>query len=364
MTVARYHAAMRLAALLCVALAVIVPARAGQASPAAEGRQVSARDQAREPAAGADALAAALVAARALVDGGRPADAVERLAVLDQAEPRVQLLTGVALYHADRRREAIALLEAVRPRLSDGSVERREAEQVLGLSLFLEGRFADAIPWLERTRAVVPDNLEVNFTLGQAYIQTSNAPAARAALAKTFGVPADSTAAHVVAAQLMIRLQMEALAEEELALALKRDPRTVRANFLLGQIALFRGQLEAAVERSTRELALNPSDAMASYQLGDALLRQNRGDEAIAALQRSLWLNPFYSGPYILLGRAYMKKGQPATAEGMLRRAIEYDPNNRAAHYLLAQLLQQQGREEEAKQEFAVAERLSTRGEE
>ncbi len=57
-----------------------------------------------------------------------------------------------------------------------------------------------------------------------------------------------------------------------------------------------------------------------------------------------------------------MKKGQPATAEGMLRRAIDYDPNNRAAHYLLGQLLQQQGRAEEAKQEFAIAEKLDTRG--
>jgi tetratricopeptide (TPR) repeat protein len=318
--------------------------------------------QTPSPAEQADALEPALSAARALVDGGRPAEAIERLKVLDQADARIQLLTGVALYHADRRREAIEVLERVRPRLSDGSIERREAEQVLGLSLYLEGRFADAIPWLERTRAALPDNLELNFTLGQAYIQTGNAAGARLALARTFGVAADSAAAHVVTAQLMIRLQMETLAEGELALALARDPRTPRANYLLGQIALFRGQLETAVERSTRELVLNPSDAMASYQLGDALQRQNRGDEAIEALQRSLWLNPFYSGPYILLGRAYMKKGQPATAEGMLRRAIDYDPNNRAAHYLLAQLLQQLGRAEEAKQEFAVAERLSTRG--
>ena len=42
----------------------------------------------------------------------------------------------------------------------------------------------------------------------------------------------------------------------------------------------------------------------------------------------------------------------------LLRRAIEYDPNNRTAHYLLAQLLQKAGRAEEAKQEFAIAERL------
>jgi cytochrome c-type biogenesis protein CcmH/NrfG len=115
---------------------------------------------------------------------------------------------------------------------------------------------------------------------------------------------------------------MESLAEKELILALSLDSGTLRANFLLGQIALFRGRLDEAVARSTRELALNPSDAMAFYQLGDALLRQNRGDEAITALQRSLWLNPFYSGP-ASCSAAPTKKDQPATAEGMLRRAIE-----------------------------------------
>src|SRR5215208_4059814 len=128
-----------------------------------------------DPAGQADVLTPALAEARAGVDGGRPLEALDRLKVLDQADPRVQLLTGVALYHADRWREAIAALDGVRMRLPDGSLERREAEQVLGLSLFLEGRFADAIPWLERTRAVLPDNLEVNFTLGQAYIQTRDA---------------------------------------------------------------------------------------------------------------------------------------------------------------------------------------------
>ena len=42
--------------------------------------------------------------------------------------------------------------------------------------------------------------------------------------------------------------------------------RTPRANYLLGQIALFRGQLDAAVDRSTRELAINPSDAIAGTE--------------------------------------------------------------------------------------------------
>ena len=97
---------------------------------------------------------------------------------------------------------------------------------------------------------------------------------------------------------------------------------------------------------------------MALYRLGEALSRQNKWDEAIAALQKSIWLQPYFSGPYIVLGRAYMKKGQPATAEGLLRRALQYDPNNKSAHYLLGQLLQQAGREDEARRELEIAERL------
>jgi len=42
----------------------------------------------------------------------------------------------------------------------------------------------------------------------------------------------------------------------------------------------------------------------------------------------------------------------------MLKHAVGYDPNNRSAHYLLAQVLQQAGKLEEAKREFAIAERL------
>src|SRR3954466_165850 len=116
-------------------------------------RSSTAAGRPRRPGGWRGALRAARARApaRPLVDGGRPAEALERLTALDQADPRVRLLTGVALYHADRRREAIDVLERVRPTLPDSSIERREAEQVLGLSLYLEGRFAEAIPWLERT---------------------------------------------------------------------------------------------------------------------------------------------------------------------------------------------------------------------
>jgi tetratricopeptide (TPR) repeat protein len=309
-----------------------------------------------------------LAEVRRLINSGASGQALATLRSLTGEEDearraQIALLFGVAHYHADDPSSAVAALLPVVDSFPGDSLERREAEQVLGLSLFVVGRFAEAVPRLEATRRWAPENLELAYALSQAYIRTQRPEGARAALASIYGVEPDSAGAHLLTAQTMIRLELDSLAEPELKTALEKDPRLANANFLLGQVALFRGRIDEAIALSQRELAVNPGHSTALSQLGDAYLRQGREAEAIAALQKSLWLNPYYSAPYILLGRAYMKQGEAATAEGMLRRAIQYDPNNRSAHYLLAQLLQRAGREEEARREFAVAEALSgTRG--
>jgi Flp pilus assembly protein TadD len=76
-------------------------------------------------------------------------------------------------------------------------------------------------------------------------------------------------------------------------------------------------------------------------------------DEAMPLLERSIWLNSNFSGPYILLGKGYLKKKELANAEGVLRHALRLDPQNLSAHYLLGQTLGQEGKEEEARKEFA-----------
>ena len=305
-----------------------------------------------------------LAEARRLINAGDPRKALEKLRELRSEgdpgrEAQIALLQGVAHYHAAEPAQALEVLARVVDRLPSDSIERREAVQVLGLAAVVLGRYAEAVPRLEATGRWAPDNLELAYALGQAYIHTQRSDAARTVLANLYKVPPDSAAAHLIAGQMMIRLELEPQAEAELTQALQKDPRLPNANFLRGQIALFRGRLADAIAATERELAINPTNAMAFSQLGDAYVRQASWDAAIAALQRSIWLNPYYRAPYILLGRAYMKKEQPATAEGMLRRAIEYDPNNRTAHYLLAQVLQQLGHQDEAKREFEIAERLA-----
>jgi tetratricopeptide (TPR) repeat protein len=297
--------------------------------------------------------------ARRLIDKGQARAAIGVLkAAGEPASVEVAHLLGVAYYHADDHVRAIEQLTAVAGKWPEASIERREAIQILGLSHFIVGHFAEAVPFLEATRAWAADNPELGYVLGQTYVQVRQPDRARATFARTFGLAADSAAAHLVTAQMMIRLDFEDFAEAELKRAIEKDPKLPQAHALLGQLAMFRGRLDDAIALTEREIALNPGNALAFSQLGDALVRQSRWDDAVVALQKSIWLNPFYSAPYILLGKAYMKKEQPATAEGMLTRAIQYDPNNRAAHYLLGQLFQQTGRAADAKRHFEIAERL------
>ena len=94
-----------------------------------------------------------LVAARDLITAGKPRDAIALLEPLDRSVVEVTRLLGVAHYHADNHQRAIELLLPVRDKLPAESVERRELVQILGLSYYLTGRFADAVPLLEETRA-------------------------------------------------------------------------------------------------------------------------------------------------------------------------------------------------------------------
>jgi tetratricopeptide (TPR) repeat protein len=306
-----------------------------------------------------DPLGRALAEARSLIDAGDPATATARLEALEpKDDPRVRLLLGVARYRADQYLPAIETLAPLVSAFPEGSMERREVVQVLGLSRYLAGHLREAIPLLEETRGWAKDSLELGHVLATAYMKTQQPKAARATVARIFQVPEESAAAHLATAQLMIRAELDDLAEAELRQALAEDPRLPRVRFLLGQTALFRGRVDEALALLKDELAVNPGDAMTHYRLGDVFIHRLEWDLAIGSLQRSIWLNPYFSGPYILLGRAYMQKGEPGTAEGMLRQAIAYDPNNRVAHYLLGQLLQRQGRAEEAQRELDLADRL------
>lgn len=309
---------------------------------------------------------------RRLFDAGRYDEVIQKLSGQkvnplsgSARDPReVAYLLGMSWYQKREYQQAIVYLEAVirtgneAPGESAIVREYFESVQALGLSHYLLGHLAESVPYLEQATKRLPNNNELTYALGMASVQTRQPDKARNAFARMFRVEADSPAAHLLTAQMMIRVEFEEFAEVELKKALEKDPRLPQANYLLGQNAIYKAKYDEGIALMEKELAINPNNAMAYYKIGDAYTRQLKWDEAITALQKSVWLYPFYSGPYILLGKSYLKKRELQSAEGMLRRAIQFDPNNKSAHYLLGQVYQQQGRAEDAKREFGISEKL------
>ncbi|MDQ6677407.1 MAG: tetratricopeptide repeat protein [Acidobacteriota bacterium] len=262
--------------------------------------------------------------------------------------------TGLEQYAAKKYAAAAESFRKSMAAEKAGTREHAESAVLLGQSLYLLGRYEEAIPALN----AAPRTNEAAYMLGNSYLKLHDMQHSVQAFAEMFGVPARSAAAHLIAAQMMMHQELNEEAEAQLLQAIALNAQLPRAHYLLGELYLFRGAAEQAAAQLKMEIAINPDSAMAYYKLGDVYGRQSQWDAAIPVLQKSIWLDATNSGPYMLLGKAYLQKKELSNAEGMLRRAVQLDPRNSSAHYLLGQTLMREGREEEGKAMFTLSQKL------
>lgn len=282
----------------------------------------------------------------------------EAIAQLKQIDPNVKGLShelGVAYYKSGDYLKAI---DALKNALQEDP-EDKEGIQLLGLSNYLAGRPAEAIPLLEKVRGWYPRaNVDANYILGVCYIQTKDYPQARKAFAQMFDVPPDSAAAYLFTARVLLRQEFDPIAEEYAQEATALDPKLPLAHFFLGELHLYKSKIPEAIADFKAELEINPGHAATYYKLADAYTRVQKFDEAERLLQRSIWLDATSNGPYILLGKVLEKKGEAELAVRALQHALSMDPNNTVAHHLMGQAYQDMGRTSDAERERKLAQEL------
>ncbi len=295
---------------------------------------------------------------RQLLQRGKYDDAITELHQLSALQPGLKGIPhelGTAYYEkGDYFHAAESFKQALQQESADS-----EATQLLGLSYYLSGKPADAIPFLEKVQDWYPRaNVDASYILGQCYIQTKDYPRARQAFARMFDVPADSAASYLFTARMLLRQEFDPVAEEYAQKAATLDPKLPGAHFMLGELYLFKSRVPEAIEQLQKELSLNPANANAYYKLADAYSRIQKFDDAERLLQRSLWLDATSTGPYILMGKVLDKKGEFELAVRALQRAVTMDPSNPMTHHLLGQTYRDMGREDEAASELKTAEEL------
>ena len=296
--------------------------------------------------------------ARRLAQQGKYDEAIAKLEVLAAKSPKPASVShelGMAYYKkADYLKAAEYLKQATAENPDD-----KEAVQLLGLSYYLAGRPAEAIPYLEKVQTWYPRaNVDASYVLGISYIQNKDYPNARKAFATMFDVPPESGAAYLVTARMLFRQEFNPIAEEYAQKAIAADPKLPFAHQLLGEVHMYMSKIPEAISDFQQELAINPANASLYYKLGDAYSRVQKYDDAQRQLERSLWLDASSTGPYILMGKVLEKKGEPMLALRTLQRAANMDPNNPITHQLLGQAYRDIGKINDAERELKLAEQL------
>ncbi len=296
--------------------------------------------------------------AQALFDRGRLDEALQKLDALAAEQPPpsgADYLRGMVLYQQNKMQEAAAAFA----KAVVADPKNLEAVQMEGVSLFREGKSADAIPLLEQARRSVPSaNVDPNYVLGLCYMDARRYDDARKAFAGQYGFAPDSAPAYLLAARMLLRRDYLPVAEESARKALALNPAIPQAHFLLGEIELAREQSPEAIADFERERELNPLDGAVYERLGDAYIRTGDFDRAQQALDRAVLLEPNANSPFILLGKVLLKQKNPMMAKMYLERALQIDPKNYMAHYLLGQAYRALGRTDDAAQESRMAEQI------
>jgi tetratricopeptide (TPR) repeat protein len=301
---------------------------------------------------------AAFTHEQTLLQQGKYDEAIAELQQMAQKQSATRGLShefGLAYY---KKGEYLKASEYFKKATSEDANDP-ESVQLLGLSYYLAGRPADAIPYLEKVQGWYPHaNVDAAYILGLCYIQSKDYPQARRTFARMFDVSADSAASYLFTARMLLRQEFVPVAEEYAKKAAELDPKLPLVHFLLGELYLFKSQIPDAISELQKELAINPGYAAAYYKLADAYSRVQKFDDAERLLQRSIWLDATSTGPYILMGKVLEKKGESDLAVRALQRALTMDPNNAMTHQLLGQAYRDMGKTEEAENELQTASRL------
>jgi tetratricopeptide (TPR) repeat protein len=224
-----------------------------------------------------------------------------------------------------------------------------------GLANERTGDYAGAVRAYERGLAVQPENAELLNSLGFALFQQGRSQEAVDALEKAVAADPRHKKAHNNLALAAIDLGELELAEAHYRESLAIEPQPAIYNDL-GFVLERQGMTDEAVELYRKSLELDATSASAHHNLAASLARTGQLAEAERHFRAALEQQPS-ARTYTGLGFALWKQGRPDEAIASLHDAIEADPEDPAAYDQLGTILADQGRLDEAAQNYALVAR-------
>jgi Flp pilus assembly protein TadD len=301
---------------------------------------------------------ASLHSAEQLLDAGHPEEAIAALRQLAAMHPAVKGAAhalGLACYRTGKLLEArTAFEQAIR---EDGA--DIESVQMEGLVLYRLGQPAAAISYLERVQQWMPHaNADASYVLGLCYLNARRYDDARRAFAMQYGMDPASAGAYLILGNMLQIANLPELAADAARKASTLDHGLPLAHFLVGEVDLYKSDLNGALAEFEQERTVNPGFAGVYDRLGDTYLRFGKYQEAQSSIMKAISLDTSRTGPFILMGKVFLRRDDPQAAAMYLQHAEKMDPANYMTHTLLGQTYRKLGREDDAKREIDLASKI------
>jgi len=148
-------------------------------------------------------------------------------------------------------------------------------------------------------------------------------------------------------------------AEQMLRTAIGLETRDPTLHVTLGRALARKGQLEEAKKQYGIALQIDPKFAGTYVALAALAVAKNRREEAEEYFRKAIEMDPGTTGPgaYFEMGTMYLRALEFDKAQDAFESAIELDPLSGLAHGGLGSVFADQGKLEQALEEFAIAVR-------
>ncbi|OGG41606.1 hypothetical protein A2837_00425 [Candidatus Kaiserbacteria bacterium RIFCSPHIGHO2_01_FULL_46_22] len=143
---------------------------------------------------------------------------------------------------------------------------------------------------------------------------------------------------YMLKAELALQGEDTAAARQAAEEAVRIRPAYTEALYLLTQLDINDGNIDAAINRTVGLIQLEPQNPARRYQLGVLLASADRLDEAIIALEQAVTLDPQYANARYFLAMGYAEKGRNEEAIEQLTIVRSLNESNSVVDELIERL--------------------------
>lgn len=269
--------------------------------------------------------------------------------------PKLQALLGMSEEHSGDGETAIRDLSAAFPQLHNEKIQVETGMSLIHLYQ-VNSNFAQAADIVRQLQKLEPENPELLYIAYRLYADL----AAQSMLSLSLVAP-DSAQMHAAIAHVDTMQGQNGAAIAELRKALAADPTLPGASYELAELLRHADDVKQQAEAaSIYEAALkaNPFDAPSLVALGDMDLTQGNFQQGQGYFERALKINPSSAEANFGMAKALLGENHAQQALPILEKAVRLDPTNASAHYRLAMLYRQEGREQDARKQLKIFQRL------